>query len=219
MKLPATLILLATLSIAQAETPMEELPMYGGQHEPTVEKSVPNSQDAARLGWRYYYQGDLSTAMKRFNQAWMFDRDNAEAFWGFGLIMGRRAAQGETEQNLQASIRLLEKARDLTPSNGRILGDLAFSHTILGHWSSTQGQDATKQYATAEALFQQAGKLDSKYPPIPANWSVLKFYQDDYPAAQRLLDRATALGFTPDPEYAKALAAKLKQSPANGSVK
>ena len=75
---------------------MNELPMYGGKHNPTVEQNKQFSASAAKLGWQYYYRGDLDTAMKRFNQAWMFDRDSIDALLGFGMIMWQRSAQEDT---------------------------------------------------------------------------------------------------------------------------
>ena len=49
--------------------------MYGGNHNPTVEENKEASRSAAELGWRYFCKGDVDTAIKRFNQAWMFDRN------------------------------------------------------------------------------------------------------------------------------------------------
>ena len=72
--------------------------MYGGQHNPTVERNPDFSRDATHRGWEAYYQGDFDTAIKRFNQGWMFDRENPEVYWGFGLIMGQRAFEEDPEE-------------------------------------------------------------------------------------------------------------------------
>lgn len=204
------LLFLLVASFAAAERPMNELPMYGGQHDPKVERNESVSKEAAQLGWKYYYQGDLGTAIKRFNQAWMFDRKNADAYWGFGLIMGQRSREGNTQANLRESIRCLSMAKDIAPKNGRIIGDLAFSHTALGSFLQSENNDGRQEFSDAETLFKQAYALDPKYPPIPANWSVLKFYVGDYRAAKQLLDVAKDLGFTPDPAYVKDLSGKIK---------
>ena len=118
-------LILYTVSIPSfAERPMNEIPMYGGKHDPKIEKNKEQSISAANLGWQYFSKGDLNSAIKRFNQAWMFNRQNAEAFWGFGLVMGRRAAESNIETNLQESIKHLEKANQLSKDNPRILVDL-----------------------------------------------------------------------------------------------
>ncbi|MCB0804128.1 MAG: tetratricopeptide repeat protein [Flavobacteriales bacterium] len=38
------------------------------------------------LGLDYFYQGDLQTSMKRFNQAWLLDTSNAGVFFGYWLV-------------------------------------------------------------------------------------------------------------------------------------
>lgn len=203
-------LLLITAHSFAVEYELNELPMYGGQHTPQVEPSQENSKSAAELGWKYLYRGDLSTAMKRFNQAWMFDRKNPDAFWGFGIVMGRRAEKEDTEENLTESISLLATAHELSPDNGRITGDLAFSYTILGNYLATQGKDGKQNYEKAEELFADAYKRDPKYPPITANWAVLKFYTGDYKASRKLISEAQERGYTPNPDFLKELNEKAK---------
>ena len=131
-----TLCLLGQLAFA--ERPMNELPMYGGQHNPSVESNTAFSRDATRRGWNAYYQGDFDTAIKRFNQGWMFDRENPEVYWGFGLIMGQRSSLENPEQNLKESIYFLQIAMEKAPQDGRIIGDVAFSNTILGKYYKSE---------------------------------------------------------------------------------
>jgi hypothetical protein len=54
-------------SVLADDRPMNEMPMYGGQHNPEVEPDAAHSAEAAKLGWRYLDQGDDVTAIKRFN--------------------------------------------------------------------------------------------------------------------------------------------------------
>ena len=190
------------------ERPINELPMYGGQHNPTVETNKANSKSAAELGWKYYYSGDLDTAMKRFNQAWMFDRENVDALWGFGLIMGQRASKEDTEKNLRESIKYLGMANARPPQNARILVDLAFSHAILGDYLLSKKKSAKDEFNKGRALLQQAEKLEPEYPLIYSNWSVLEFYSGNYSLAKKLLARSKKLGFKPNPAYEKELGSK-----------
>ena len=44
------------------------------------------SEALVQLGFRYLYNGDVETAMKRFNQAWLLDPKNENAYWGFGAV-------------------------------------------------------------------------------------------------------------------------------------
>ncbi len=130
MKIKYFILIVAILCIpcfvCAKDRPINELPMYGGKHNPSVEQNKNFSKSAADLGWKYYYKNDLDTAVKRFNQAWMLDRDSIDALWGFGLIMGRRASEEMPEHNLKESIRFLAMAAEKAPQNVRILVDLAF---------------------------------------------------------------------------------------------
>jgi len=211
--IPVLILLFVIAQVTTAERPSNEIPMYGGEYEPSVEQNKEFSKSAVDLGWKYYYQGDLDTAIKRFNQGWMFDRNNPDVYWGFGLIMGQRASDEETEENLKESIRFLEMARDKRTTDGRIIGDLAFSHTILGYYFKLEKKDdksSLEQFRIADKLFPEAFKLNSKYPPILANWSVFYFYTEQYQKAKTKADEAIKMGYKFSPDYMKDLRGKLK---------
>ena len=198
--------------LAIAERPMNELPMYGGQHDPTVELNADFSKRSVQLGWQYYYKGDYDTAIKRFNQGWMFNRENPEVYWGFGLVMGQRASQEEPEYNLKESIRCLQLANGKAPSNEKIIGDLAFSHIIVGQYYKEEKNDAKAQshFETANELLVKASRIDPKYPPFIAHWSDLYFYMGDYQQAKEKADEAIRMGYKFSPDYIKNLEEKLK---------
>ncbi|MEZ0297700.1 MAG: tetratricopeptide repeat protein [Candidatus Methylacidiphilales bacterium] len=209
--LPLSLLLLLLLPmLAIAARPIEEMPMYGGEHEPTVDRNPGLSKDAANRGWKLYNEGDLDTAMKRFNQAWMFDRENAEVYWGFGLVMGQRARKEDTKKNLEESIRFLKMAVDKDKQNGKILGDLAFSHTIMGYYLESNKEDGKDNFEKARELYPAAYKLNPEFPPIVANWSVFYFYTKDYDSARKKADEATKMGYKFSPDYLQDLESKSK---------
>ena len=57
---------------------------YGYTHAQGSDKSV-------QLGWQYFFdKKDIATAMKRFNQAWLLDPDNGDAFHGFAVLVMAR---------------------------------------------------------------------------------------------------------------------------------
>lgn len=198
--------------LAMAERPLNELPMYGGQQNPAIERNLDFSRDATQRGWKAYYQGDFDTAIKRFNQGWMFDRENPEVYWGFGLIMGQRAAGEEPESSLKDSVKFLEMAMDRSPEDGRIIGDLAFSHTILGHYfqSRDDGTQAQRHFETAGSLFSTAYAKTPTYPPLSANWSLLHFYRGDYKQAKAKAEAAIMLGYQFSPDYIQELESHLR---------
>ncbi len=67
-----------------------------------------------------------------------------------------------------------------------------------------------QEYEKAEELFAEAHKREPGYPPITANWAVLKFYTGDYEASKKLISEAQKLGYTADPEFLKELDEKTK---------
>jgi len=192
--------------------PINQLPMYGGQHDPSVEPNDEFSRDAAKHGWQAFYQGDFDTAMMRFNQAWLFNQSNPEAYWGFGLVEGKRAGEEAPEKHLKQSIRMLEMARELDPQNGKILGDLAFSHTLLGRHFQVHGHPHEEQFKTALSLYTKAVELSPDYPPIWATWSVCYFYSGDYLNAKTKADQATSMGYRFGADYLSELNAKLVET-------
>ncbi|NQY31681.1 MAG: hypothetical protein HRT56_00740 [Coraliomargarita sp.] len=192
--------------------PFNQLPMYGGQHEPTVEPNAAHSKDAAARGWKAYYGGDLETAIMRFNQAWLFDQSNPEAYWGFGLIEGQRAREEAPEKRLRASIRFLQMAAELDSENGKILGDLAYSHTLLGRHFQVHGHAFAQLFETALQLFNSASELSPEYPPVWATWSVCLFYSGNFAEAKLKADQATSLGYRFGADYLQELDAKLTEA-------
>lgn len=82
------------------------------------------SQKYIEKAWGYFYDNDANTAMKRFNQAWLLDKDNAEIYWGFGNLMGLRH---ETKK----SIPLFEKSIKLNPNNAKVYESMATSYGQL----------------------------------------------------------------------------------------
>jgi tetratricopeptide (TPR) repeat protein len=213
MKPILTTLLILLPMLSAAGRPTSELPMYGGQHDPVVQQNTQFSKDAAQAAWRHYYKGEFDIAIKRFNQAWMFDRDNPEVYWGFGLIMGQRASIEDTEENLKQSIRFLEMAVAKAPENGMILGDLAFSHTLLGHYYQSHAGNSDKapeQFNIAGSLFEKAYEIEPAYPPITANWAVLHFYLEKFDLANEKVKKAQKLGYRFSREFLSDLRASSR---------
>jgi Tfp pilus assembly protein PilF len=94
-----------------ASYPLNEQPMFARQSKTPAEQkffdsvaklgySRPQGSDkSVQLGWQYFFsKHDIATAMKRFNQAWLLDPDNGDAFHGFALLVMARdndAAQAD----------------------------------------------------------------------------------------------------------------------------
>src|SRR5260221_9416180 len=99
------LLLALVLVSPAAAVSLNEQPMFGNQPK-TPQMLVADAQFLAaaekygtraqvsdksvQLGWQYFSKHDIPTAMKRFNQAWLLDPDNGDAFHGFAVLVMAR---------------------------------------------------------------------------------------------------------------------------------
>lgn len=72
-------------------------------------------------GWNYFKKGDLNTAMKRFNQAWLLDSTLIDVNWGYGAILG-------AYKQYEKAIYYLKKYQRSNPNNDRIYIDMATAY-------------------------------------------------------------------------------------------
>lgn len=123
MRRLAVLVLLFCLSVvARGEAqslPVNEQPMYGGVEKTEAMKEADaaflaeiaamghtreeGARNSVELGWRYFFQGEVATAMKRFNQAWLQDPENGDAYHGFAVVTAER---GEPPEEAEKYFRL-----------------------------------------------------------------------------------------------------------------
>jgi len=125
------------------KTSTNEIPMYGGIEFTPEQKEINEkfiqgvvkqygSREAAadesvRWGWHYYNEKhDLKTAMKRFNQAWLLDPNNAGAFFGFGFLMAEKGKEDEAITYYKKSIELDPKNAVAICNFGRIYENKAY---------------------------------------------------------------------------------------------
>lgn len=177
----ALAVSLWSVGSAFADTlPLNQLPMYGRQEKneamkaadaaflAEVERQGLTRQEAAKQmvqrGWRYWRQKDLATAMQRFNQAWLLDPENGNAYHGFAVITAdRRAAPAEVEalflqaiskadvdtvawvdygrflwiqQRLEESLSTLQKALSLSPTARDARSHIAFVYYLQKDYGS-----------------------------------------------------------------------------------
>lgn len=87
--------------------PPNQQPMYGGIEKTEAMKkadedffaTVANmghtresgSKKSVDLGWQYFFRGDVATAIQRFNQAWLLNPENGDAYHGFAVVTAQRS--------------------------------------------------------------------------------------------------------------------------------
>lgn len=102
--------------------PKNLLPMYGYTEKTEDEKKADEeftnevtkkygdrkkaSQEIIKVADEFYQRGEIDTAMKRYNQAWLLDNNNPNAYIGFGDILKKQGYDKE-------AVEMYKKAEEL----------------------------------------------------------------------------------------------------------
>jgi len=206
------LLHLVLFSVAQAnDRPTNELPMYGGQDKSHIQPNAEFSNNASDIGWEYLMNGDVDTAIKRFNQSWMFNHNNVDALWGFGIVTLHRVniLKENSLFNLKESVKYLEMAKSIKPDELRLIVDLSLSYIFLGNELKKNNEPHIEYFDKAENNLNNAIAIREDYPLIYANYSVLEYYREEYSQSKKYHDKAKLLGFQIDSLFEKKINKKL----------
>ena len=107
------LIIIAFLSCLNAQ-PDNKKPMYGevpkNEHYKEIDEEFKKNcikqygtldsaaQAHIAFGWEYFCYGDLTTAMKRFNQSWLLNQEIPDVYFGFAALMEMQDNKKEAER-------------------------------------------------------------------------------------------------------------------------
>jgi hypothetical protein len=140
MRLQLLVLSLALSTSALADhVPIDQVPMYGGMDRAAVpelkaadEKLIADTMQhygsrakasAAFVdaGMNYYYHDDLAAAMRRFNQAWLLDPDNPEAYWGFAAVAADRGKNCDSSKWFDKALSFGRYVPGMNPDAARLL--------------------------------------------------------------------------------------------------
>lgn len=141
------------------------------------------SSDMSARGWQYLAQGDLETAMRRFNQAWLLNPKNGVALWGMAAI---EASWGK----LDDSLKLFAEAETFVGSNLNFSVDYAKAVSMAGVERKDDAllKDAFHRF---ESIYQKAPQDTRNL----QNWAIALFGLGRYAEAWEKVKLAEA---TPD---------------------
>jgi tetratricopeptide (TPR) repeat protein len=152
------------------------------------------SEEQVKLGFDYLYRGDIKTAMRRFNQAWLLDPKNENAYWGYGAVYF-------TFNDYDEALKQLEKGLSINPSSSNILTDIA---TINVSFYMTKGNPDYLNKAIG--LFIQSYKIDPHNQNTLFKLSAAYYYKNDCVNAWKYYNECMRLGGQQiSPGYADAL--------------
>lgn len=164
--------LLTTVFLLNYNSPQQDcpkginlLPMYGEVKKceaqiksdedflALCDKQFKSRQEGAQKyvekAWGYFYDNDTETSMKRFNQAWLLDKNNAEVYWGFGNLTGMK-------KDFRKSVSLFKKSLKLNPQNPKVYESISTSYSQVFYETKNQ------QYLDSTVIsLKNAIKFDS----------------------------------------------------------
>ncbi len=154
------------------------LEQYNGDKRAASKKMID-------LGFDYLYKkGDLVTAMRRFNQAYLLDPGNADSYYGFGTIYFNLGAMAKARIQY-------DKGLKIDPEHSKILTD--YGTTYLGDFyeSLENGQEnATEFLEKANEFLGKSMKINKKDSNTIYKLSIVKMYMGDCKEARELLEKA-----------------------------
>lgn len=180
----------------------------------SIDSSVAVHIDYA---WRYFYNNDLKTAMKRFNQAWLLNAEFPDSYFGFGALMDMQGSAeaaryykigGEKDitkirakicyqriadckehlHDFKGTVDAYTRLSELEPSNALVFKKIGYFQMQMRH-----PEDALKAYG-------KAIDLDATDAVTFNNRGYLQQTQKNYSEAIADYSKAVAL----DPKYISA---------------
>lgn len=199
---------------------VDNIPMYGQPELPRPDfmkkadeafirdavKLFNGSRELASRAWakeadRFFRNGDLDYAMRRYNQAWLLDQKNYLPYWGFGQVM-------MVQEKYDDAIKFYEEAKLLIDENYKkpaLYTDLGIAYSFKA--MRIQGADDTRKryFDAANHYFQQSSELDRKYPVVWEAWANSLYSQQRYAEAWEKVRTAKEMGRVLQPRFLERL--------------
>jgi Flp pilus assembly protein TadD len=154
------------------------------------------SNAVAAEGWTLVRAGKQDAALQRFNQAWLLNPKNFQAFWGFGAVLSERGKIAE-------AIDQLETARELAgdqPQRVALLSDLGTLHSEYAvKMPPDKSLDRARQFVLANSRFTESLEIDPNFAPSWREWAISLYEQARYAEAWAKARRAKELNAEPFP--------------------
>ncbi|HEY7321660.1 MAG TPA: hypothetical protein VIE89_29185 [Candidatus Binatia bacterium] len=154
------------------------------------------SRALAEQGWESVRKKMLDVAMRRFNEAWLLNPKNYQAFWGFGAVLSQ-------QDKLVEAIEQLETARELIDDpkqRSALLSDLGAVHSAYAARLPADKQlDRAQQFVIANNRFAESLENDPNFSRSWREWAMSLYDQERYSEAWVKAKRAMELNSEPFP--------------------
>ena len=143
------------------------------------------SKKMTELGFKYLYEkGDFVTAMRRFNQAFLVEQNNADIYYGYGTVFFNL---GEMEKARMQ----YDKGLNIDSEHAEILTD--YGTTYLGDFYNNFDSNkelANERLILAKKYLDKSYKLDQKNSNTIYKLAVINMYLDNCKEAWKYLKSA-----------------------------
>ena len=162
--------------------------LLGAGYLDKVVGSFASRAEASRFfstkGYEYLTEGQVDTAIYRFNLAWLLDAKNPDVYRGLGVVASRNPSP-------DPSITLLTKGLALAPENALMLSDLGASYLI--RYEQTKKK---KDLTTGAGYLQRAVTLDANNAVAWQQLARAYYLQEDYAKAWEALHKGQNISMT-----------------------
>lgn len=167
------------------------------------------SQAWALQGDKFFSEGNLDFAMRRYNQSWLLNPNNYRAYWGFGRVTLQQGTIAE-------AIQYLEKSKQLADDQfqkAALLSDLASAYSAQAESvPNNGGQDKARLFSLANQNFSESTTLDATYGNSWRRWAMSLYEQGNYAGAWEKVKRARLQNARPfPPQFIGALEQKMPE--------
>ena len=154
------------------------------------------SRALAEQGWASVRKGILDTAMRRFNEAWLLNPKNYQAFWGFGAVLSEQGKLAEAIEQLETARELVDDPKQRVA----LLSDLGSVHSSYGARLPADKQlDRARHFVIANSRFTESLEMDPNYGRSWREWAFSLYEQERYSEAWVKAKRAMELNSEPFP--------------------
>ena len=179
--------------VVSAETVANEIPLFAGVIKNQAQMAADNRfideatraagsraealKQSVAAGWKAIEKGDLSLAIRRFNQGYLLSPSDYRVYWGLGTIMGMKG-------DVDRSVELFHKGVGHNRTDQRFLADYAFSlqQSAIAHAQREQ-IDPRPKLMQAKQILDEAIKINRQTSLPHARLAVIYFYQGDCAAS------------------------------------
>ena len=218
-------VLCFTLGAVPAQTDPNKLPMYG---QPGIERPenlrkadeafvrdstlkfgtrIAASRAIAAQGWEAVRSRNLDLALERFNQSWLLNPKNYQAFWGFGAVLSERGKLREALEQLATARELIDDPAQMTA----LLSDVgAVNSEYAAHLPPDKQLERAQYFVVANQAFAESLDREPNYAASWREWAISLYQQQRYSEALVKAQRAKELRAEPfPPKFLEELQKKM----------